>query len=502
MTIDEPPVPARGRRLAPPADPSEDDLARHWCLTPADLVEIGRCRGDDHRRGFALQLCMLRAYGRFLDDYRHAPLRIVNHLSRQLGLPPVLFLDRPGRGPTERDQAARIRRHLGLRSFDAGAEADLRGWLRQGALEGRGAAELLARVEDRLRGWRIVLPAQGTLERLVASEVTRATATLFDAVAARLPERLRAAIDLLIEVPEGDARSSLFRLKDRAKSATAAAIKGDLVRLGLIEELLGDGVDLTGIDSMVVRQLGQLGRRYDAGDLRRFARPKRDALVACILIEGRKTLLDRIVEMHDQFLTTMNRRARNAVKTREGPLRRRARAGMERVLGGIEALAEAEGEQTVAAFRRQVDAPALLEAAAACRAFDRLEQRGHLDAMLARWGLLRQYFPAFLALPFQAAPGGEMVLGPIEGSRHRAAARAGGRDAPAAGAGRAVRFRPRRLAPLPVHRRRDRPEALGDRPGPGHPRRPARRHPVPERKPRARLLLEPHLRRPPLAGMP
>lgn len=414
MPIDEPPLPARGRRLALPAEPSEDDLARHWTLTPADLAEVGRCRGDDHRRRFALQLCMLRAYGRFLDDYRHAPLRILNHLSRQLGLPPVLFLDRPAREPTERDQAARIRRHLGLRPFDGGAEADLRGWLRQGALEGRGAAELLARVEDRLRGWRIVLPAPGTLERLVASEVTRASATLFDAVAARLPERLRAAIDLLVEVPDGDARSSLFRLKDRAKSATAAALKGDLVRLGLIGDLLGDGVDLTGIDPAVVRQLGQLGRRYDAGDLRRFARPKRDALVACTLIEGRKTLLDRIVEMHDQFLTAMNRRARNAVKAREGQLRRRARAGMERVLGGIEALAAAEGGQSVAAFREQVDAPALVEAAAACRAFDRLEQRGHLDAMLARWGLLRQYFPAFLALPFQAAPGGETVLAAID----------------------------------------------------------------------------------------
>src|SRR3954454_24952138 len=97
-----------------PAEPSEDELARHWSLIPADLIEIGRCRGDDHRRRFALQLCMLRTHGRFLDDYRQAPLRIVNHLSRQIGLPPVLFLDLPGREPTERVQAQRIRSYLGL----------------------------------------------------------------------------------------------------------------------------------------------------------------------------------------------------------------------------------------------------------------------------------------------------------------------------------------------------------------------------------------------------
>src|SRR5689334_19085917 len=132
---------ARSRRNNPlPPDPSEDELARHWTLSSADLAEVAQCRGDDHRRRFALQLCMLRAYGRFLDDYRQAPLKIVSHLSRRLGLPPVLFLDRPGRAQTERAQSLRIRRYLGLRPFDGAVAADLRNWLRRGAVEGRSAA--------------------------------------------------------------------------------------------------------------------------------------------------------------------------------------------------------------------------------------------------------------------------------------------------------------------------------------------------------------------------
>src|SRR3954464_11887386 len=73
-------------RLVLLAEPSEDELARHWSLTPADRIEIARCRGDDHRRRFALQLCMLRTHGRFLEDYRQAPLRIVNHLDRSAWL--------------------------------------------------------------------------------------------------------------------------------------------------------------------------------------------------------------------------------------------------------------------------------------------------------------------------------------------------------------------------------------------------------------------------------
>jgi hypothetical protein len=416
MSTDDPQAaaPQARRRLPIPVDPREDELARHWSLTPADRAVVAECRSSDHRRRFALQLCVMRAHGCLLDDYRHAPIKIVNHLSRQIGLAPVLFLDRPGRAQTEREQSLRIRRYLGIRDFDRQAAADLREWLRQGAIEGRTAAELLVRAGDRLRDWRVMLPAMSTLERLVAAEVAHATTDLFAMVTTRLSPTLRDAIDLLVEVPEGDVRSSLFRLKDYPKSANAAVIKGDIVRLRLIEELLGKGAGLDDLDPRIVRQLGQLGRRYDAGDLRRFAKPKRDALVACTLVEARKALLDQIVEMNDQFLTGMNRRSRTAVEIRRKSLRRRARDGMHRVLGAVDALVAADGAQTVNTLREALDAPALIEAAIACRAYERLETRGHLDALLARYGTLRQYLPAFLALPFQAAAGSQALVQAIE----------------------------------------------------------------------------------------
>jgi hypothetical protein len=154
MSTPDPPLgmPVR-RRPGILTDPSEDELARYWSLSPADLREVSQCRGADHKRRFALQLCMVRAHGRFLDDYRQAPLRIVNHLSRQLELPPVLFLGPPEREPTEREQAQRIRGYLGLSAFDQGTAARLREWLRLGAAEGRSTAELLALAEGALRRW-------------------------------------------------------------------------------------------------------------------------------------------------------------------------------------------------------------------------------------------------------------------------------------------------------------------------------------------------------------
>ena len=305
-----------GRRGAPSAELAEDELARHWSLSPEDLIEIRRCRGADHRRRFALQLCMLRAHGRFFDDYRQAPLRIVNHLSRQLDLPPVLFLDRPRRD-TDRTCAGAahppLSRHQELRRC---------GRSRPSGLGAPGCGRRPQRLPSSWAGRKVACapgrswcPRSAPWSGLSPPRSPRSRPDLFDVIAQRLPASLRDAIGLLLEVPEGDARSSLFRLKDHAKSAKAATIKGDLVRLGLIDELLlGGGVGLDDVDPRVVRQLGELGRRYDSGDLRRFASPKRDALVACYLVEARKSLLDQVVELHDQFMITMSRRARHAAE--------------------------------------------------------------------------------------------------------------------------------------------------------------------------------------------
>jgi hypothetical protein len=92
-----------------PADPTDEELTRDWTLKVDDRVEIPRCRGDANRHCFAIQLCALR--GRFAAD---VPVRIANHVGRQLGLPPSLFAAPPDRAAT--DTGSRPRPSLAARA--------------------------------------------------------------------------------------------------------------------------------------------------------------------------------------------------------------------------------------------------------------------------------------------------------------------------------------------------------------------------------------------------
>jgi len=184
-----------------------------------------------------------------------------------------------------------------------------------------------------------------------------------------------------------------------------------LLRHGRRVRWLGD-TELRAGDPSVVRHLALLAKRYDVHALKRFAPAKRRAMLACFLVEAERSLLDHLVEMHDQYLTTMWRRARHAFEERHRQLRRRAREGVETVLLAIDILLapHSDGEDVRAQVSQRVGLEHLHEAAQSCREFQRLEERGQLDELCARYANLRRYLPAFFSLPFAGEKGSEELL--------------------------------------------------------------------------------------------
>lgn len=398
-----------------PEDPAEEELARNWTLSPADRIEVLRCRGDDNRRRFAIQLCVLRQYGRFLGEYASVPVRILNHISRQLRLAPVLSLERPERPATETEQEQRLRGYLHFQIFDEHAQGHLEDQLRIQVTQGVLPAELFHYAEDLLRFSKTVLPPPATLERIVSSVAASGRQDLLRRIAGRLTEKQREAIDGLLQVGEGDGRSTLFQLKEYPPEASPAAILTYLERSSLLSALDVIQIDLSGFSTPLVDHLSQLTRKYDAQTLKRFSADIRHAMVACFLADAQKTILDHAIGMHDQFLTTMCRRSRNSFEQRHRDFRRRAKRGVATLLDAMEILLESKpsGEEAFRNLYRHYEEPTLRAAMEDCREFRRLEESGYQDALRSRYSHLRRYFPAFLKLPFQGEPGTKELLAGI-----------------------------------------------------------------------------------------
>src|SRR5262249_41945615 len=300
--------------------------------------------------------------------------RIINHLCRQLNLPPVLFVNPPQREATDLEHERRIRDYLGFRPFDQAAQDRLERAVHALAEQGHSVTEVFRRAEGLLRSWKVILPAPTALERIVASSTSRSRQDVIERIADRLTPQVRSAIDTLLQVVEGERRSELFQFKQYPPEANAVAILTHLDRLNRLRSLGIDQIDLTGIGTALVQELAQLTRRYDADDLKPFAPSKRYALVACFLAETQKTLLDQAVAMNDQYLTTMCRRSRNAFEAQHREFRRRVKKALDTLLAAAEILVDPDQprETIVDVLDHRIDRDALRAAPDDCRPVQRL----------------------------------------------------------------------------------------------------------------------------------
>jgi TnpA family transposase len=265
----------RRHLLVLPEDPTDEELARHWTLSEADKREVRRCRGEDNRRRFALQLCALRTYGRFVPNHATVPVRLLNYLGRQLDLPPILFLPSPRREATDLEQEQRIRTYLQMHPFGGVARERLEQWLTLRAQGGLAPQELYHQAEEQLRHWQVILPGPSTLERLIGAICVQTRQGLFAQLALRLSPEMQEGFDALLQVRAGESQSTLAALQQYPPEATPTAIKAYIDRYHRVRDLGVEQIDLSDIRPGVIEHLALLTRRYDVRALRRFPSTQR-----------------------------------------------------------------------------------------------------------------------------------------------------------------------------------------------------------------------------------
>jgi Domain of unknown function (DUF4158) len=210
-----------------PAELDRDWLGRVCHLSGADLAVIRR------RTDSVTQLVTVRAIGTFQSDPAAVPEPVVAAVARQLGIddPGVLagYRDMPVRWR----HSAEIRDRYGYRDFSAQPDRfAFTVWLYRQAWADEVVPSVLFRAAHRqLLARRILLPGHSVLVRLVATVRERATRRVHSRLARAAGPELRARLDKLLLVPEGQRRSELDLLRRPPFTPTITGLVRALDRL-------------------------------------------------------------------------------------------------------------------------------------------------------------------------------------------------------------------------------------------------------------------------------
>lgn len=405
----------RYQPISRPQDFSDEAMARDWTLLEGDQQEIERYRHSS-RLYIAIQICAVRLYGRFLNQVHELSPHIVNYLGQQLDLPPSLSVEVPQREATYLEHRQNVLKHLGFQRFDQSVQEQLETWIERQARGGTLPEELFQQAENHLLDQRILLPGPSVLERLIIHVCSDVHLELFETIFKRLPPELRQAIDRLLTVSDGEQRSTFFHLKEYPPTPSISSIQSYLQRYQTVAETGIDAFEIQMLTPAFLDYLFKQAKRYNANDLKHFADHKRYALMISFLLETRKTLLDHLVEMHDQYVIELSRQTRNAHEKKHRDLRKRQKRAIDVMLDTTDFLLDWPEDQPLskADLWRQVEEVKLRSSRKDLQEFKRLEERGYGDLLLKRYPSLRKYFADFIHLPFAAKAGNEHLIQAID----------------------------------------------------------------------------------------
>ena len=178
-----------------------------------------------------------------------------------------------------------------------------------------------------------------------------------------------------------------------------------------VQDLFLDGLGMPAVEPAFADYLSQIARGYSAKDIKRFQDERRYALMACFLHESRKVVLDHLVEMHDKFMLNMCRDAKSAHETQYRALRKRQKAAIDAVLRATTDLLDwpQDEPRTRDDFWGQEDEQRLRDSITDLKVFQRLEERGYGDRLLARYPSLRKYFAEFCPIALRGREGQRTV---------------------------------------------------------------------------------------------
>lgn len=275
-----------------------EDLAAHFLLTASDLELIGQCRGDVNRHGVAVLLKSLWYLGYFPDDLREVPREVREYLAGQLNLLWDYTEHYPADERTRRFHLALIREHTGWRASTARDKEELEPWLREaGARSAHTEDDLMEIAYERLRDGKIELPAEKELRRSVNAALHGFFQDIYTRVSARLSPEVRANLDQLLTIPEGESVSRFEKLKANPRAPGVESLKHEIEKLQQLRAVGIKAEDLVDVPPRALLILKRRARNERAGEMREHPEAIRHTLLACFIHLRASEVTDDVTRM-------------------------------------------------------------------------------------------------------------------------------------------------------------------------------------------------------------
>lgn len=294
------------------ADPSAQDLDEIYTLTPDEIAFIDKTVKRPIARSAAfIYLKLFQRLGYFV-HIRDVPSVIRQHIVAQTGYRPARSdeLRQFDRTTARTTLITALRRYLNVRPLDDQGRAWLRHVAETAADSRHVVADIINVMLEELVHHRYELPGFSTLDRLGIQAREKIHDVHFASIADQLDTKVKALIDGLFKVKQGETSSTWNLLKREPKKPTNKETRSYLQHIRRLQ-LLVDQLPIPDIPVPKLKQYRYIARSLDATEMAELKPQKRYALAVIYIRSQFAQTLDDAADLFVRMLQNLDNQARN-----------------------------------------------------------------------------------------------------------------------------------------------------------------------------------------------
>ena len=281
---------------------TQDDFIRHYSLSEADLSIIGQKRSDANRLGFAIGLCYMRYPSIILGVNESPHPTLLDFVAKQLNVNPNYWQDYGIREVTRREHLIELQQIFGFQAFSHLNYSHYVAYITAFAKETDKGILLAQHLVNYLRSQNILLPAINAIEQICAEAITQANKAIYETLTADLTPTHLEKLDKLLTLKTGTNLTWLSWLRQSPLKPNSRHMNTHIDRLKYCLALgLPDGIERR-IHQNRLLKIAREGGQMQATDLAKFEPKRRYATLVALVIEGKATIIDEIIDLHDRII--------------------------------------------------------------------------------------------------------------------------------------------------------------------------------------------------------
>lgn len=290
---------------------NQADFIRHYSLSESDISLIKQKRGDANRLGFSIQLCYMRYPGIVLSESQVPDRELLKFVATQLDCHPSDWENYGLREVTKREHSLELQRLFGFSAFSRDNYQKYVDYIAHIAIDTDKGIVLAENLVNYLRAHKILLPTLLVIDKLCAEAITNANKVIYERLTFGLSQSHFDKLDALLSHKANTKFTYLGWLRQTSLKLSSTQIVTHIDRLKYYQSIdLPDGIERR-IHQNRLLKIAREGGQMNPGDLGKFEPNRRYATLVALVVEGKATVIDEIIELHDRMMHKIFNKAKN-----------------------------------------------------------------------------------------------------------------------------------------------------------------------------------------------